>query len=336
MRLAVFHTELGRDGPGLLLRDIRRGAEDVLRARDTILAAQPDVVVLLGFDHDLDMVALSAFQRLLADAGLDLPYRFSRLPNRGMATGLDLVGDGRTGTADDAQGYGSFAGASGMAILSRLAVMEQGFQDHSAFLWRDLPGALLPGLNGRPYPSEAVFEVQRLATTGIWSVPVLLPDGSTLTLLTWHAGPPVFGGPHQRNRRRNHDETLFWVHYLNGDLPFAPPPPPFALIGNSNIDPGEGDGMHAAMRRLLAHPALQDPTPRGRTPDGAIRTATAHFSPWAGLSAYQPYPARCRPWGHGQRPDLAPAARPPRAGLAGSGVALSLCRKRRAFHPLPG
>lgn len=277
LRLVVHHSELRRDGPGLLLRDIRRGAADVLAVRDTLLAARPDVALLLGFDYDLDLLALSAFQALLADAGHSMPHRFAARPNRGMATGLDMDGDGRTGTPDDAQGWGRFAGAGGMAMLSRLPIRQGDVRDHSDFLWRDLPGAMLPQQGGRPFPSAEVFAIQRLASTGYWLVPVALPDGGAITLMAWHAGPPAFGGPQGRNRLRNHDENQFWRLLLDGALPMPPPAPPFVVMGNANLDPARGDGIPGAIRRLLAHPALQDPRPAGRRADGPVDTATAHF-----------------------------------------------------------
>lgn len=279
MRLALHHTELRRDGPGLLLRDIRRGEADVLAVRDRLAAARPDVLLLLGIDYDLDLLALAAFQALLAEAGHAMPHQFAARPNRGMATGLDLTGDGRTGTPDDAQGWGRFAGAGGMALLSRLPILADEVRDYSDFLWRDLPGAMLPQRNGRPFPSRQVFDIQRLASTGYWLVPVALPDGGVFTLMAWHAGPPAFGGPQGRNRLRNHDENAFWLHLLDGSLPMLPPAPPFALIGNANLDPAWGEGMHDAMQRLLDHPALQDPRPKGNRPGGpaAPDAATAHF-----------------------------------------------------------
>ncbi len=277
--MAVFHTELSRQGPGLLLRDIRAGAEDVGRVQAAILAAQPDILLLLGFDHDLNHVALAAFQQALAVAGHAMPHRFATLPNRGMATGLDMDGDGRTGTPDDAQGFGRFAGASGMAVLSRWPIDAGGMQDHSAFLWRDLPDALLPRHEGRLFPSDAVFDIQRLASTGFWMLPVRLPGGHSLTLMTWHAGPPAFGGPHQRNRNRNHDETMFWAHLLDGRGLAPPPATPFVLMGNANLDPDGAQGLPRAIRTLLAHPALQDPAPTAAAPRDPLAPpgATAHF-----------------------------------------------------------
>ncbi|MCC5969471.1 MAG: endonuclease/exonuclease/phosphatase family protein [Pararhodobacter sp.] len=279
VRLAVLHSGLSRDGPGLLLRDIRRSDADILAIRDVIVAMRPDVLLLLRFDYDLDAAALRAFAALLDEGGHTMPHHFAWRPNTGMATGLDMVGDGRTGTADDAQGFGRYAGAGGMAILSRLPVVSSHAHDYSAFLWRDLPDALIPQRDGAAFPSDEVFAVQRLSSTGHWRVPVLLPDGRHLTLLAWHSGPPVFGGPLARNRRRNHDETAFWLHLLNGALPFPPPEPPFVLLGNSNLDPEHGDGIHAAMQALLSHPALQDPRPVGRRPGTEADSAATAYWP---------------------------------------------------------
>ena len=258
------------------MRDIRRSEADVLAVRDLIAAVKPDILLLLRFDYDLDGAALAAFADHLAEAGHPMTHRFALRPNSGMATGLDLDGDGRMGTPDDAQGFGRFAGEGGMAILSRHPVDQAGLRNHSAFLWRDVPGALIPERDGNHFPAAEVFAVQRLSSTGHWQVPVVTASGARLTLLTWHAGPPVFGGPMERNRRRNHDETMFWVHLLDGALPALPPKAPFVLMGSSNLDPQAGDGMREAMRRLREHPALQDPLPLGRRPgQSAASSATA-------------------------------------------------------------
>jgi hypothetical protein len=82
-----------------------------------------------------------------------------------------------------------------------------------------------------------------------------------------------------RNQRRNHDENAFWSHLLSGSLPIAPPSEPFVLIGNSNLDPTAGDGLHAAMRALLTHPALQDPQPLGRRPGAVADTVATAWWP---------------------------------------------------------
>ncbi len=273
LRIATFNAELDREGPGLLLRDIRSGEDAQVAAVVGVIAAQsPDVLLLTSFDFDLGLVALEALADRLSEAGAAYPHRFALRPNTGWSTGLDMDGDGRLGGPGDAQGYGAFAGQGGMAILSRLPVDTGAVRDFSTLLWRDLPGALLPESDGAPFPSAEVQEVQRLSTTGHWAVPVVLPDGGRLTLLAWHASPPVFDGPEDRNGRRNHDETAFWLRMLDGDLPFAPPEPPFVLLGDANLDPQDGDGRGEAMRALLAHPGVRDPQPRSAGGAAAAQT----------------------------------------------------------------
>jgi hypothetical protein len=255
IRIAVFHTELHRDGPGLLLRDIRGGEDaQVAAVVAVIAAARPDAILLLGVDHDLDLVAAKALADRLAAAGLPLPHRFAPRPNTGLPTGLDLDGDGRRGGPRDAQGYGRFAGASGLLLLSRLPIRAGEARDFTAMLWADLPGAI---------PPEGTPPVQRLSTTGHWEVPLDLPGGGTLRLLAWAATPPVFDGPEDRNGRRNHDEAAFWLRLIEGALPWPPPAPPFVLLGGSNLDPADGEGRREALAGLLSATALQDPAPRG-------------------------------------------------------------------------
>lgn len=258
MRIATWQIELSRDGPGLLLRDLTRGEDAQIEAAIKVLIAlDADIILLTDMDYDFGLVALNHFADALGKAGAPYPTRFARAPNAGVATGFDLDGNGRLGEARDAMGYGRFAGDGGMAILSRFAVLPEGGQDMSAFLWRDLPGALLPA----DMPPE-VAQVQRLASTGHWAVSFATGE-STLTLLAFHASPPVFDGPEDRNGRRNHDEAAFWLHYLAGGLPFAAPDGPFVLAGDANLDPMDGEGRPGALRALLTHPMLQDPAPRG-------------------------------------------------------------------------
>ena len=145
-----------------------------------------------------------------------------------------------------------------MAVLSRLPIDAAAVRDLSAMLWRDLPGADLPP----GWPAD-VAAVQRLSTTGHWIVPLTLADGGRLSLLVWHATPPVFDGPEDRNGRRNHDEAALWLRLLDGSLDVPPPVAPFVVIGDGNLDPADGEGRPDAMRALLALPALQDPAPKG-------------------------------------------------------------------------
>ena len=260
LRVASWNVEMARAGPGVLLRDMLRGDPAAEFAAERIAARAPDALLLMGLDWDHEGRTLAAFQALLAARGHPMPHAFAPRPNRGLASGRDLDGDGRLGEPDDAQGWARFLGENGMAILSRLPL--EPVRDLTPLLWRDLPGADLSALT-----PEAVA-VQRLSSTGHWDVALVLPDGGRLRLLAWHAGPPVFDGPEDRNGRRNADETRLWMRYLAGDLGPAPEPP-FVLMGDANLDPVDGDGRREAMAALLALPALQDPEPRAPGPADA-------------------------------------------------------------------
>ena len=214
-----------------------------------------DILILAGFDHDARRHALTAFADNLQRAGQPYPHRYAPQGNAGIPTGMDADGDGRPAEPADAQGWGRFPGSGGLAVLSRLPLMAA--QDHSAFLWRDLPQSLIP-----PDTDPALAAVQRLSSHAHVTLPVATGP-NPLTLLIWHATPPAFDGPEDRNGRRNHDEAAFWSHLLNGALPLPPPEPPFILIGDANLDPQDGDGRPGALTALLTHPALQDPAPRG-------------------------------------------------------------------------
>ena len=226
VRIATYHTELSRKGPGLLLRDIDRGEDAQVAAVIAVIAeVQPDILVLQGVDYDYELMALKALRTRLDEAGILYPYIFARAPNIGVLSGADFDGDGRLGEPEDAHSYGWYAGEGGQAILSRFAVQDDAARDFTQMLWADLPAPLWP-----PEPSV-------LATT------------------------PVFDGPQDRNGRRNHDEILFWRYYLDGAFGGAPKGP-FVIAGNANLDPVDGEGRKTAIQVLLRDTRVQDPKPR--------------------------------------------------------------------------
>ncbi|MGX0975688.1 hypothetical protein ACSSVY_001398 [Roseovarius sp. MBR-51] len=280
LRLASWNVKLDRAGPGLLLRDILSGRDPQVEAvAGVLLIVRPDILVLQGVDHDLDLLAVKALRdRIAQGGGPRYDHLFAPRPNSGMATALDMDGDGRRGEPRDAQGYGDFAGQGGMALLSRYPVDQTDAQDFSTLLWRDLPGALLPVRDGLPYPSGAAQAVQRLSSNGHWIVPVMLASGPML-VMTFHATPPVFDGPEDLNGRRNHDEIRFWQLYFDGA--FGPPPHGrFVLMGDANLDPEASDGRRQAIHNLLADPRLQDPRPMRPEPGSdAMRLQTVHWPP---------------------------------------------------------
>ena len=261
-----------------MLQSLQRKADPQQSAVVAVIAAlNADVVLLTGMDYDLRLAALDALVVRLAVAGASYPYRFALRPNTGVATGQDLNRNGRIGEPQDAMGYGRFAGAGGMAILSRLPIDSDSARDFSGLLWIDLPGNLSP--SDTP---QAVKDIQMLSTTGHWEVPLRLPTGGILRLLAWHGSPPVFDGPEDRNGRRNHDEAAFWLRLLDGELTVPPPEPPFVVLGQSSLDPVDGEGLPTAIRALLAHPGLQDTKPRG----GGSRDDPGHSGDAALDTAY--------------------------------------------------
>ncbi|GGH33391.1 Endonuclease/Exonuclease/phosphatase family protein [Cribrihabitans marinus] len=291
IRIASFNAELHRDGPGLLLRDIRSGKDAQVEAvLEVIAATDPDILALQGVDWDLESRALGALAERLAEAGTAYPHRVARQPNSGLATELDLDGDGRTGGPGDSQGWGEFTGRNGIALLSKYPIETDAIRDFSELLWRDLPGAMLPQRDGAPFPSPAAQAAQRLSSTGHWVVPIDLPGGR-LHLLTFQAGPPVFDGPEDRNGLRNRDEIRFWPVFLDGA--FGPPPESrFVIAGGANLDPWDSDGHGASIRDLLADPRLQDPRPQ--SPGAAQAGSQGHRTPDALDTVDWPRPGRMR------------------------------------------
>ncbi|MEQ6249345.1 endonuclease/exonuclease/phosphatase family protein [Sulfitobacter sp. HNIBRBA3233] len=260
--MATYNSELGRDGPGLLLRDILRGSDPQIDATIAMLiAVEADIIALQGFDHDLRNTALSAFADLLAAQGVRYDHLFALPSNAGRDSGLDLNGNGRLGDPDDAHGYGRFHGAGAMAILSRYPVDRETVEDFTSMLWRDLPGNIYPQQDGRAFGGTEVFHAHRLSSKGHWIVPIETPQGK-VSVWTFHASPPVFDGPEDRNGRRNHDETAFWLWRLQTDQTAS-----FVLLGTANVDPDRGDGRPEAIEKLLSHPRLQNPFPETPTAD---------------------------------------------------------------------
>ena len=52
IRIATFNTELARKGPGLLLRDVLKGTDDIASVQDAINTVNPDIIALQSFDYD--------------------------------------------------------------------------------------------------------------------------------------------------------------------------------------------------------------------------------------------------------------------------------------------
>lgn len=229
------------------MRDLERRTKEVTATLRIIAEADADLLLLQNVDWDAEAQILKA----LAQA-TGYRYMLSTRPNSGVATGLDLDGDGRLAEAEDAMGYGRFAGQGGMAVLSRVPLTQEA--DLSATLWKDLPGSL-----SQDPPDIAA--IQRLASVAHWVVTLETPS---LRIFTLHAQTPVFDGPEDRNGRRNHDEIARFIPLIDAS------DRPVILAGNLNLDPIDGEGRQEVLHHLLEHPRLQDPAPRST---GAVAAA---------------------------------------------------------------
>ncbi|MEM0948722.1 MAG: endonuclease/exonuclease/phosphatase family protein [Pseudomonadota bacterium] len=239
-----------------MLRDVLAAeSPDIVAASTLIAQARADVIVLQGMDYDLGMVALGAFRDRVSKSGMTYPHMFSARPNSGLPLGLDVDGDGRPDGPRDTQGYGRFGGAGGMAVLSRWPITLD--VDLTEFLWRDLPDGLIA-------TDDPAHDIQRLSSVAHWVLDVAPEGQRPMKLMTFHATPPVFDGPEDRNGRRNHDEAALWLRLLDGSLEVPPPQSRFVVLGDFNMDPADGDGRSAALLSLLAHPELQDVAPQSQ------------------------------------------------------------------------
>lgn len=232
-----------------MLRDILSEKDEQVEAVIRVIRqADADVLVLADVDYDLELMALNA----LSDRIGSYPYSFARRPNRGRPSGHDLDGDGKLGGPGDAFGYATYQGQGGLALLSRFPIDSRAAWELTQFRWADLPDAEIPANTPENHP---------LSTTAHWVVPITSENGTTLEMLIWHATPPVFDGPEDRNGKRNHDETALWLAYLDGTLDRTPADT-FVFAGVANLDPVDGDGRVEALDRLLTHERVQDPKPQ--------------------------------------------------------------------------
>jgi endonuclease/exonuclease/phosphatase family metal-dependent hydrolase len=264
--VAAFNAALSRRAPGALVQEFRLGGSPQIDAvAEIIQRVRPDILLVNEIDHDRKGESLRLFAETMDQGrggaeGIAYPHRFTAPSNTGLLTGHDLDGDGRIARPRDAQGFGFYEGQFGMALLSRFPLGP--VRTFQTFLWRDMPGALIPPDH---YPPEAEAAL-RLSSKSHWDVRVETQAGP-LHLLASHPTPPVFDGPEDANGRRNADEIRFWLRYLDGEgwmtddagASGGAAPGPLVVLGDLNSDPFDGDGRREAIRALLAHPRLVDP-----------------------------------------------------------------------------
>jgi Endonuclease/Exonuclease/phosphatase family len=272
VRFATFNASLNRDSAGKLIEDLTSPSDpQAQNVAEIIQRAAPDVLLINEFDYDSDGRAASLFQfNYLAISQHDAPaiiYPFRYVPtvNTGVASQVDLDGDGRVettpgsrGYGNDALGFGQFPGQYGMVVYSKFPIQQSQVRAFGEVLWKNVPRALLPtkAVGSSWYSSDAL-KVMRLSSKNHCDVPITIGD-RTIHVLASHPTPPAFDGPEHRNVKRNHDEIRLWADYLTGGaiaqyLGSPSPPKTFVLMGDQNADPIDGASVPGAIDQLLKH-----------------------------------------------------------------------------------
>jgi 3-phytase len=292
VRFATFNASLNRFSAGQLIGDLSSpGNAQAAAVAEIIQRTRPDVLLINEFDFDENWEAARLFQENYlsishnGSESIAYPYHFVAPSNTGIPSGFDLNNDGVVGGPDDAFGFGFFPGQFGMAVYSMFPIDYENVRTFQTFLWKDMPGALLPDDPNTPEPADwyspEELEVFRLSSKSHWDVPILI-GGKTVHFLVSHPTPPVFDGPEDRNGRRNHDEIRFWADYilpsrsgyiyddhgLGGGLQ---PGAVFVIAGDQNSDPFDGDSIPGSAQLLLEHPLVNSKvTPSS---EGAVEQA---------------------------------------------------------------
>jgi hypothetical protein len=290
-RFATFNASLNRNAAGQALADLSvPGNAQADAVAEIIQRARPEILLINEFDYYAPTAAhpdgplVDAFRdNYLAVAHngaqpIDYPYSFVAASNTGISSGFDLNNNGVTDTTpgdgsygDDSLGFGLFPGQFGLVVYSQHPILTDDVRTFQHFLWRDMPGALLPDDAATPAPHDwynadelAIFP---LSSKSHWDVPIDV-DGTVVHFLVSHPTPPVFDGPEDRNGTRNSDEIRLWADYITGGSTASyiyddtgthgglEAGALFVIAGDQNSDPLDGDSIPGSIQQLLDHPLV--------------------------------------------------------------------------------
>ena len=294
VRFATFNASLNRGAAGALGAELAApGSPQPDTIAEIIQRTRPDVLLINEFDYDPQ--ALADFQTNYLSvahgdaAPIEYPYTFIAPSNTGIYSGFDYDNSGTAGdfVPNDSYGFGFFPGQFGMAVLSMHPIDDDAVRTFQLFKWKDMPGALLPQLNGVPwYTPGPELDSFRLSSKSHWDVPIQVGK-KTVHFLVSHPTPPVFDGPEDRNGTRNHDEIRFWADYVgpgrnagsyiyddDGNYGGLKPGEMFVIAGDQNSDPNDGDSLPGSAQLLLDHPRINTkvtPSSPGGTEQAALQ-----------------------------------------------------------------
>jgi len=278
LRLATFNASLYGKSAGEVSARLADGSDpQAISLAAIVQTVRPDILLINEIDYEADArtakLLVEKYFAIGRDGreGIDYPWIYSAPSNTGIDSTLDLDANGRLGDPGDAWGFGVYPGQYASAVLSRHPIDVDSIRTFQQFRWADLPGALEPTFpdSNRKFYSDETWQKLRLSSKNHIDVPIRIGD-KTLHVLASHPTPPVFDGPEDRNGCRNHDEIMFWVHYIDGNEALADDKgmrggltkdASFVVVGDLNSDPVIGDSRHEAIRKLLLHPRVTDSRP---------------------------------------------------------------------------
>jgi hypothetical protein len=278
VRFATFNASLNRNFAGQLVSDLSTpNNAQAATVAEIIQRVRPDVLLINEFDFVENGVAAELFQDNYLSvphngaAPIEYPHYFVAPSNTGIPSGFDLNNNGVVGGPDDAFGFGFFPGQFGMAVFSMYPIDFDAIRTFQMFLWKDMPGAMLPDDPATAAPADwyspAELAVFRLSSKSHWDVPIQV-GGQRVHFLVSHPTPPVFDGAEDRNGTRNNDEIRFWADYITpgptsryiyddeGGTGGLEPGARFVIAGDQNSDPLDGDSIPGSIQQLLEHPLV--------------------------------------------------------------------------------
>lgn len=292
LRIMTFNVESLGSSFGAHAAALQGGENEQYRAvAEVAQRFRPDILLINEFDWDPDGLGATALLDEYLNVSqngatpIDYTYVYIAPANTGVHSGFDLNNDGQVDNtpgdmsyADDAFGFGEFEGRYSFIILSAYEIDEANIRTFQNFLWKDMPGALLPAeTDGTPYYSTEELEVFRLSSKNHVDLPIIFAPGEVIHVLASHPTPPTFddgtdldGIPGglllgdksgvDENGFRNHDEIRFWADYINGEAYFyddhgghggLAPGAPFVIMGDLNADHDEGDSTANPAQKFL-------------------------------------------------------------------------------------
>ncbi|NJM38450.1 MAG: hypothetical protein HC845_11650, partial [Akkermansiaceae bacterium] len=291
-KMATYNTSLFREGAATLTDDLASVTNAQAQAIARVIQRNnPDVILVNEFDYDAAGLAVKRFKENYLEVAQNgenpvyYPYAFIAPSNTGVHSGFDLDNNGSVvstpgaaGYGEDALGFGTRPGQFSFVVLSKFPIDTANVRTFQKFLWKDMPGALLPdnpNIAGTgDWYSAAELNVFRLSSKNHADVPVLV-NGTPVHILASHPTPPVFDDPAagqpwiagvDHNGRRNSDEIRFWSDYVNpsassyiyddSETPTTasgglPANTRFVICGDQNADNNEGDSTDPAIKQLI-------------------------------------------------------------------------------------